>query len=247
MLDFGAGSSVETQASPGVRRVVLAKAGASFALLAIEGQGSAAVRQRLYAFTERPLYRPGQEVNLKAILRSVEDGENRVVKGVAELPYTILDPEDTKVAEGKAKLLNAETGTYGATVQLPGEGRLGLFRVVFQGPQGPAQAEFKVEHFVKPAFAVAVSTGQGQGGPGRCHCPSPSRRATSTAPRCAVPRRTGSSTRWRPGRAPAGTGARRTKAPPRSSWRAASWTWMRRARRSRTRSRLPRKACGAWW
>jgi hypothetical protein len=157
-LDFSAGNLSETQASPGVRRVVVANAGDNYALLAIEGQGSAAVRQRLYAFTERPLYRPGQEVNIKAILRSVANGENQVVKGITELPYTILDPEDTKVTEGKAKLLNAETGTFGATIQLPGEGRLGLFRVVFQGPQGPAQAEFKVEHFVKPTFSVAVTT-----------------------------------------------------------------------------------------
>ena len=157
-LDFGSGSVAEAQASPGVRRVVLAKEGSSYALLAIEGQGSAAVKQRIYAFTERPLYRPGQEVNLKAILRAVDGGENKVVKGVAELPFTVLDPEDTKVAEGKAKLLNAETGTYGTTIQLPGAGRLGLFRAVFQGPQGPGQAEFKVEHFVKPAFSVTVST-----------------------------------------------------------------------------------------
>jgi len=165
-MNFGASGAAETVASPGVRRTVLAKAGDSYALLAIEGQGSAAVRQRLYAFTERPLYRPGQEVFIKAILRSVEDGENKVVKGVAELPYTVLDPEDTKVAEGKAKLLSADTATYGCTVSLPGAGRLGLYRVVFQGPQGPGQAEFKVEQFVKPSFSVTVSTDKSKVGIG---------------------------------------------------------------------------------
>ena len=165
-LEFGSSSRAENEASPGVRRVVLAKAGDNYALLAIEGQGSAAVKQRLYAFTERPLYRPGQDVNIKAILRTVESGENQVVKGVAELPYTILDSEDTQVAAGKAKLLSAATGTFGATVQLPGEGRLGLFRVVFQGPQGPGQAEFKVEHFVKPAYSVTVSTAKAKVGIG---------------------------------------------------------------------------------
>ncbi len=158
LLDFGSGATAQTAATPNLRRIVLAKSGNSFAILAIEGQSGAQVRQRLYAYTERPLYRPGQEVFVKAILRTVEDGENKVVKGVPELPYTVLDPEDTKVAEGKAKLLNAETATYGVTVALPGAGRLGLYRVVFQGPQGPGQAEFKVEQFVKPAFAVTVST-----------------------------------------------------------------------------------------
>lgn len=157
-LAFDGSGVAELAAGPGVRRVVLARSGAAFAILASEGQATAAVRQRLYAYTERPLYRPGQEIFAKAILRRVEDGENRVAPGAPELPFTVLDAEDTKVTEGRAPLLNAETGTYGLHFTLPGAGRLGLYRVVFQGPQGPGQAEFKVEHFVKPAFEVKVDT-----------------------------------------------------------------------------------------
>ena len=158
----GTGGVAETAASPGLKRVVLASAGGQFALLAIQGQRLAEVRQRLYAFTDRPLYRPGQEVYLKAILRRVVHLENQVATGVDSLPFRVLDPEDTEVATGTARLLNAETGTYGATVQLPGKGRLGLYRVVFQGPEGPGQAEFKVEHFEKPAFTVTVSAARTQ-------------------------------------------------------------------------------------
>lgn len=150
----------ECPASPGLRRVLLARKGEDFALLAIEGQASAQPRQRLFAFTERPLYRPGQEVFFKAILRSVSDGVNTVAKGVAELPYRVLDPEDTEVATGKAALQSAETGSYAGRIQLPGAGRLGLYRLLLQGPAGPAQAEFKVEQFVKPAFAVTVNAAQ---------------------------------------------------------------------------------------
>ncbi|MDP1831423.1 MAG: MG2 domain-containing protein [Geothrix sp.] len=157
-LAFDGAGKAEALVAPGVRRVVMARSGASFAILASEGQSAAGVRQRLYAFTERPLYRPGQEVFAKAILRRVEDGENRVANGSQTLAFTVLDPEDTKVTEGQATLLNAETGTYAAQFNLPGAGRLGLYRMVFQGPQGPGQAEFKVEQFVKPAFEVKVTT-----------------------------------------------------------------------------------------
>ena len=157
-LTFDGAGQAEVTVTPGVRRVVMARSGASLAILASEGQSAAAVRQRLYVFTERPLYRPGQEVFVKAILRRVEDGENRVVSGSQTLAFTVLDPEDTKVTEGQAKLLNAETGSYAAQFNLPGAGRLGLYRIVFQGPQGPGQAEFKVEQFVKPAFEVKVTT-----------------------------------------------------------------------------------------
>ncbi len=151
-LTFDGTGRSEATVTPGVRRLVLAHSGASFAILASEGQSAAAVRQRLYAFTERPLYRPGQEVFAKAILRRVEEGENLVVSGTQSLPFTVLDPEDTKVTEGQAKLLNADTGTYAAQFTLPGAGRLGLYRIVFQGPQGPGQAEFKLQQVVNPAF-----------------------------------------------------------------------------------------------
>ena len=149
--------TAETQAGPGEKRFVWAKEGDNLAILAIEGLASAAPRQRVFAYTERPLYRPGQEVFVKAIVRTVSDGENKLPSNLTSLAYRVLDPEDTEVAKGEAKLLNAATATFGATVQLPGAGRLGLFRVVFDGPAGPAEAEFKVEEFVKPAFAVSVS------------------------------------------------------------------------------------------
>jgi len=155
---LGTGAELETPAQPGLKRIVVARAGADFALLAIQGQSFAQVKQRLYAFTERPLYQPGQEVFIKAILRRVENLENKVVTGLASLPFRVLDPEDTELAKGEAKLLNPGTGTFGATIRLPGTGRLGLHRVVFQGPQGPGQAEFKVEQFQKPTFSVAVTT-----------------------------------------------------------------------------------------
>lgn len=153
---FDGDGKATVKATPGMPKTVMVQGGGAFALLRSEGLGRAAVRQRLYAFTERPLYRPGQEVFVKAILRSVREGENEVPSGVKALPFQVLDPEDTEVAKGTANLLNADTATYGASIQLPGTGRLGLHRVVFDGPEGQAQAEFKVEFFQKPTFAVTV-------------------------------------------------------------------------------------------
>lgn len=159
-LNLDATGMATVPVGPGLKRFVWAQAQESLAILSIEGIASATPRQRLYAFTERPLYRPGQEVFVKAILRSVEKGENTVPANAKPLKYRVLDPEDTEVAKGEAGVLSAATATFGTRVQLPNGGRLGLYRVVFDGPAGPAQAEFKVEQFVKPAFAVAVTTPQ---------------------------------------------------------------------------------------
>jgi len=109
-VEFRAADGVaqNSKPRPGLRRVVLAQSGANFALLANRGQSFATVQQRLYAFTERPLYRPGQEVYVKAILRQVDDFENKVVKGLASLPTGCWIPRDTEVAKGEAKLLKAD-------------------------------------------------------------------------------------------------------------------------------------------
>ncbi|MBK9796325.1 MAG: hypothetical protein IPP58_07480 [Holophagaceae bacterium] len=53
-LAFDTAGRAEAMVTPGVRRVVPAQRGASLAILASEGQSAASVRQRLYAFTERP-------------------------------------------------------------------------------------------------------------------------------------------------------------------------------------------------
>ncbi|HJW08967.1 MAG TPA: MG2 domain-containing protein, partial [Holophagaceae bacterium] len=165
-LSSDANGDALVNASPGVKRFVWASKGDSFAILSIEGLASATPRQRVYAYTERPLYRPGQEVFVKAIVRSVEKGENVLPKNYPAPSFRVLDPEDTEVAKGQADLLNAGTATYGAKIQLPNGGRLGLYRVIFSGPAAPAQAEFKVEQFVKPAFSVSVTTAQPKVGVG---------------------------------------------------------------------------------
>lgn len=157
-LAFDGQGQATVAAGPGQKRFVWARKGDALAVLASEGLGAASPRQRVFAFTERPLYRPGQEVFVKAIVRTVTEGENTVPSSLKAMPFRVLDPEDTEVAKGEAALLSAETASFGARIQLPNAGRLGLYRVVFQGPEGPAQAEFKVEQFVKPSFQVTVDS-----------------------------------------------------------------------------------------
>lgn len=157
-LTFDGQGQVTLDAGPGLKRLAWARKGEAFAVLASEGVGAAVPRQRIYAYTERPLYRPGQEVFVKAVVRTVTNGENTVPSNVKALPFRVVDPEDTEVAKGEAMLLNADTASFGARIQLPNAGRLGLYRIVFQGPEGPAQAEFKVEQFVKPSFQVTVDS-----------------------------------------------------------------------------------------
>ncbi|MCU1267018.1 MAG: Large extracellular alpha-helical protein [Acidobacteria bacterium] len=119
---------------------------------------------RIYAFTDRPAYRPKETVQWKFIARRMMNGvystpANQVVE------YEITDPRGAKVSEGKANLntFGSAWGSLELTEQLP----LGEYRVQFwdQGRVngiGTAML-FRLEEYKLPEFKVAVKTPEENG------------------------------------------------------------------------------------
>jgi uncharacterized protein YfaS (alpha-2-macroglobulin family) len=119
---------------------------------------------RIYAFTDRPAYRPKETVQWKFIAR-------RLANGVYTTPasqvveYEIADPRGTKVSEGKATLntFGSAWGSLDLTEQLP----LGEYKVQFwdQGRvHGIGNATlFRLEEYKLPEFKVAVKTPEENG------------------------------------------------------------------------------------
>lgn len=119
---------------------------------------------RIYAFTDRPAYRPKETMQWKFIARQQANGiystpANQVIE------YQVNDPRGTKVTEGKATL-NAFGSAWGSLVlgeQLP----LGEYQVQFwdQGRQnhiGDARL-FRLEEYKLPEFKVEVKTPEQDG------------------------------------------------------------------------------------
>jgi len=114
---------------------------------------------RIYAFTDRPAYRPKETVQWKFIARRLNSGvystpANQVVE------YEIHDPRGTKVSEGKATL-NAFGSAWGA-LELREQLPLGQYNIQFwdQGRNtGIGSATlFRLEEYKLPEFKVAVKT-----------------------------------------------------------------------------------------
>jgi hypothetical protein len=114
---------------------------------------------RIYAFTDRPAYRPKETVEWKFIARQLNGGvystpANQLVE------YQIHDPRGTKVSEGKVTL-NSFGSAWGAlelSEQLP----LGQYNIQFwnQGRNtgiGGATL-FRLEEYKLPEFKVSVKT-----------------------------------------------------------------------------------------
>ena len=120
---------------------------------------STADEWRIYAFTDRPAYRPKETVQWKFIARRTVNGAY-VTPANQVLEYQINDPRGTKVAEGKATL--NDFGSSWSSFELGEELPLGAYSVQFwdQGrSNGIGSATlFRLEEYKLPEFKVTVKT-----------------------------------------------------------------------------------------
>ncbi|HVT02538.1 MAG TPA: alpha-2-macroglobulin family protein [Thermoanaerobaculia bacterium] len=113
----------------------------------------------IYAFTDRPAYRPEDEVQWKTVVRTKLRGEYGTPANQL-LEYEIRDPRGNKVKEGKAQL-NA-FGSAWDSFQLDSSLPLGQYDITFYADGrnrniGSAQL-FRLEEYKLPEFRVRVET-----------------------------------------------------------------------------------------
>ncbi len=126
---------------------------------------------RIYAFTDRPAYRPGETVQWKAIVRDWDEEAGWVLPGRESFHFRIQDPEGNVVKEGPLRL-NA-FGSGSAKLDLDEGLRLGLYTLVindakeadgrYLGRDIRAQF-FRLEEYKLPEFRVNVATAPGAEG-----------------------------------------------------------------------------------
>ncbi|HET6668679.1 MAG TPA: MG2 domain-containing protein [Pyrinomonadaceae bacterium] len=119
---------------------------------------------RIYAFTDRPAYRPKETVQWKFIARKLNKGAYTTPSDQV-IEYQITDPRGTKVSEGKVTLnsFGSAWSSFELGEQLP----LGAYSVQFwdQGRvNGIGSATlFRLEEYKLPEFKVSVKTPEADG------------------------------------------------------------------------------------
>jgi uncharacterized protein YfaS (alpha-2-macroglobulin family) len=108
---------------------------------------------RSYVFTDRPLYRPGQKVSFKGMVREESGGLLKIPAG-QPVKWTIERNYNEALASGQAKV-DAEGG-WNASWTPPEDGPLGYFSIKTTINNVPARdvARFQVEEFRNPAYSV---------------------------------------------------------------------------------------------
>ena len=101
-------------------------------------------------FTDRAIYRPGQQVHATAVSYIVKKGLDASVPGKSmELKFILRDANWKQVAEQKAT--TDEYGTASVDFELPKEGQMGQYSI---SVNGTATEHVRVEEYKRPTFEI---------------------------------------------------------------------------------------------
>jgi uncharacterized protein YfaS (alpha-2-macroglobulin family) len=109
---------------------------------------------KLYTVTDRPLYRPGDEVSIKFLARDYRDNKSAPAP-TAAISVSIFDPNGTPVWTSSAQLA-ADRGANTA-FNLPENAIAGGYEIRTQYQGKTYAAAFRVAEYVKPHMEIALT------------------------------------------------------------------------------------------
>lgn len=111
---------------------------------------------KIFLYSDRPLYRPGQEVHVRGIYRRTGNGAYVTPVG-EELTLEVRDPRDTVVFE--EQVIVGEFGTFTGDLYLPESAALGTYKILARTKKhGVFSGSFAVEEYKKPEFTITART-----------------------------------------------------------------------------------------
>jgi hypothetical protein len=140
---------------------VVARYGKDYAVNAVNGIAASDREQWTgYAYTDRPVYRPGHTVHFKAVLRTRGSGGYMVPAGKT-VSVAVNDPEQKPVYQ--KTLVVGPTGSIHDELTLPPNAALGsYFFQVKSGESFVAGDVFEVQEYKKPEYEVRVIPAKGR-------------------------------------------------------------------------------------
>lgn len=109
---------------------------------------------KVYAVTDRPLYRPGDEVNVKFLARDFQSARVSRPALAGPIALTVYDPNGTPVLT-QALQLSPETGAE-TRLRLPESASAGGYELRFRYRDETYGAAFRVAEYIKPHFEIDV-------------------------------------------------------------------------------------------
>ncbi len=115
---------------------------------------SGVARTRGYLHSDRGLYRPGDTVHLKGLVRIMQPGEGLRIPDSRSARVLVRDPRDQEVLSKELAL--GEFGGFSLDVPIAEDARLGDYQVVANIDGVPIQEHFSVEEYRPNTFELKV-------------------------------------------------------------------------------------------
>jgi uncharacterized protein YfaS (alpha-2-macroglobulin family) len=120
-----------------------------------------------HLYTDRPIYRPGEEVGFKGVIREDDDAAYSIPISMPAMDVVIMDPTSKELSRTSIQL--NEFGTFAGSLTLPSTASIGEYSIsiapssigqLAMGYGGVGGSGFTVAEFRKPEFQVALETGK---------------------------------------------------------------------------------------
>ncbi len=121
------------------------------------GQGATGQTYRAYIYTDRPIYRPGQTVQFKGVVRA-EDDAVYSLPGIGRVEVTVRDIQGEELLSERLPV--GELGTFASTLDLPQGANLGEYVISADFADQHSQTYFTVAAYRPPEFEVVVEASQ---------------------------------------------------------------------------------------
>lgn len=119
------------------------------------GYQSSAHNYKTYFYTDRSVYRLGQTVYYKGIIRSTQPQGLENPGGDLSITATVQGPENNEIWQGNLK--TTDLGTFNGSFQIPEEGKTGNYQLLLHYPDGQTGYEnIEVAQYRKPEYQVDV-------------------------------------------------------------------------------------------
>ncbi|WP_299065156.1 alpha-2-macroglobulin [Accumulibacter sp.] len=109
---------------------------------------------KIYAVTDRPLYRPGDLVQVKFLGREFRSARRSEPVASSDISVTVVDPAGTEVLTRKLRYDSVKGGE--TDFRLPAAAQAGGWELVFARGDDSYGAAFRVADYVKPHFEIDV-------------------------------------------------------------------------------------------
>ena len=112
---------------------------------------------RGHLYTDRPIYRPGESVSYRGVVRWDDDAAYSLPAPDAALTLEVRDPRYDALAVKSVEL--GGLGSFAAELALPADAPTGTYRLTLTGPDGDyvTAASFRVAEFRVPEVEVEVA------------------------------------------------------------------------------------------